>query len=52
LSRGQKLDLIGALVLGPRLNGLGYSTNMKKSLMGFGKEVGKALYLAHTRSRL
>lgn len=51
LSRGENMDLMGALVLGPRLNGLGYSTNMKKSLIDFGQEVGKALYMARIRNQ-
>lgn len=51
LPRGSKPDLIGALMLGPRLNGLGYSTEMKKDLKEYGKEVGKALYMAQVRKR-
>jgi hypothetical protein len=51
LPRNQKPDFIGALVLGSRLNGLGYSTEMKKSLKKLGEEVGKTLYVAQVKKR-
>ncbi|MBI5952589.1 MAG: hypothetical protein HY865_13105 [Chloroflexi bacterium] len=49
--RGQKLDFIGALMLGPRLNELGYSTEMKEQLKIFGKEIGTSLYIAQIKGR-
>jgi hypothetical protein len=49
--RTRKPSLLGALVLGPRLQGLGYSTSMVKSLKKFGEEVGKAFYRAELRSK-
>lgn len=49
--RGKKQDLIGALLLGPRLNELGYSAEMKKSLKKFGEEVGTSLYVAQIKKR-
>ncbi len=49
--RGQRLDFIGALMLGPRLNELGYSTEMKKSLKKFGEEIGTSLYVAQIKRR-
>jgi hypothetical protein len=49
--RSRKPSLMGALMLGPRLQGLGYSTAMQKSLKKFGEEVGKAFYIAELRSR-
>ena len=49
--RGKKQDLIGALLLGPRLNGLGYSAEMKKSLKEFGNKAGTSLYVAQIKKR-
>jgi hypothetical protein len=51
LARSRRPDLIGALVLGARLNGLGYPTEMKKSLRQLGEEVGKSLYVVRSRKR-
>jgi hypothetical protein len=48
--RSRKPSLLGALFLGPRLQGLGYSTAMVKSLKKFGEEVGKAFYAAEVKS--
>ncbi|HEX9386876.1 MAG TPA: hypothetical protein VF918_11200, partial [Anaerolineales bacterium] len=47
--RSRKPSLLGAMLLGPRLQGLGYSTPMLKSLKKFGEEVGKAFYVAEIR---
>lgn len=47
--RSRKPSLLGALVLGPRLQGVGYSTAMAKGLKKFGEEVGKAFYVAEVR---
>jgi hypothetical protein len=49
--RGQRSDFVGALMLGPRLNELGYSFEMKKSLKRFGEEVGISLYVAQVKRR-
>jgi hypothetical protein len=49
--RSRKPSLLGALVLGPRVQGLGYSTAMLKSLKKFGGEVGKAFYAAEIRDK-
>lgn len=51
LPRGRKPDLIGALVLGQRLNGLVYSTAMINKLKSFGQEVGKVLYTVRLRDQ-
>jgi hypothetical protein len=48
--RTRKPSLLGALFLGPRLQGVGYSTPMVKSLKKFGEEVGKAFYVAEMKS--
>ena len=48
--RSRKPSLLGALVLGPRSQGVGYSTPMVKSLKKFGEEVGKAFYVAEMKS--
>jgi hypothetical protein len=47
--RSRKPSLIGALILGRRLQGLGYSTTMLKSLKKFGEQVGKAFYIAEVK---
>lgn len=47
--RSRKPSLLGALVLGPRSQGLGYSTAMLKSLKKFGEEAGKAFYVSEVR---
>jgi hypothetical protein len=47
--RSRKPTLLGALVLGRRLDGLGYSTSMLERLKNFGEEVGKAFYFAEIR---
>jgi len=47
--RSRKPSLLGALFLGPRLQGVGYSTAMIKSLKKFGEEVGKAFYAAEIK---
>ena len=44
--RSRKPTLLGALFLGPRLQRVGYSTSMIKSLKKFGEDVGKAFYAA------
>jgi hypothetical protein len=49
--RARKPSVLGALVLGPRLQGLGYSTEMMKSLKNFGEVVGKAFYIAQLKDR-
>jgi hypothetical protein len=49
--RGQGSDFVGALMLGPRLSKLGYSTEMKKSLQKFGEEIGTSLYIAQIKGR-
>jgi hypothetical protein len=49
--RTRKPSLMGALVLGPRSQGLGYSTEMQKGLKKFGEVVGKAFYVAELKSR-
>lgn len=51
LPRTRKPDFIGALMLGSRMNELGYSTEMKKSLQKLGEEIGKTLYFAQIRKR-
>ena len=48
--RSRKPSLLGGLFLGPRLQGVGYSTPMVKSLKKFGEEVGKAFYAAEVKS--
>ncbi|HSL29107.1 MAG TPA: hypothetical protein VK900_07905 [Anaerolineales bacterium] len=48
--RSRKPSFLGALVLGPRLKGLGYSTAIVKSLKKLGEEVGKAFYLAELKN--
>jgi hypothetical protein len=48
--RSREPSLLGALVLGPRSQGVGYSTSMVKSLKKFGEEVGKAIYVAEMKS--
>jgi len=50
IPRSRKPSLLGALFLGPRLQGMGYSTAMVKSLQKFGEEVGKAFYAAEIKS--
>ena len=49
--RGKKQNIIGALLLGSRLNELGYSTEMKKKLKKFGEEVGTSLYIAQIKNK-
>lgn len=49
--RSRKPSLLGVLVLGPRLQGVGYSTAMVKNLKKFGEEVGKAFYAAEVKSK-
>jgi hypothetical protein len=49
--RSRKPSLLGALVLGPRSQGLGYSTAMLKNLKKFGEEVGKAFYVSEVRGK-
>jgi len=49
--RARKPSLIGALVLGPRLTKLGYSTDMKRSLQKFGETAGKVFYIAELKSQ-
>jgi hypothetical protein len=49
--RSRKPSVLGALVLGPRVQGVGYSTAMVKSLKKFGEEVGKVFYAAELRSK-
>jgi len=49
--RSRKPSLSGALFLGPRLQGVGYSTDMLKSLKKLGEEVGKAFYVAEMKSK-
>jgi len=44
--RSRKPTILGALFLGPRLQGMGYSTALVKSLKKFGEDVGKAFYAA------
>ncbi len=51
VTRTRQPSLMGALVLGPRLQGLGYSTEMQESLKKFGEEVGKAFYIAQLKER-
>jgi hypothetical protein len=48
---GRKPDLVGALILGPRLNEFGYSSEMKKRLKTFGEQVGKVFYIAQLRKQ-
>jgi hypothetical protein len=48
-ARGRKSDFVGALMLGPRLNEFGYSSEIKKRLKAFGEQVGKTLYIAQVR---
>ena len=49
--RGRKPSLLGALLLGPRLKKVGYSTEMERSLKKLGEEAGKALYVAEVKGR-
>lgn len=51
IPRARKPNFIGALVLGPRLNGLGYPTPMLKGLKKLGEDVGKAFYIAQLKHR-
>jgi len=48
--RSRKPSLLGILFLGPRLQGVGYSTAMLKSLKKFGADVGKTFYAAEIQS--
>jgi len=50
IPRSRKHSLLGALFLGRRVQGVGYSTPMVKSLKKFGEEVGKAIYAAEMKS--
>ena len=50
IPRSRKPSLLGALFLGRRVQGVGYSTPMVKSLKKFGEEVGKAIYAAEMKS--
>jgi hypothetical protein len=50
IARSRKPSLLGALFLGPRAQGVGYSTPMVKSLKKFGEDVGEALYAAEVKS--
>ena len=50
IARSRKPSLLGALFLGPRAQGVGYSTPMVKSLRKFGENVGEALYAAEVKS--
>lgn len=50
IARSRKPSLLGALFLGPRSQGVGYSTPMVKSLRKFGEDVGEALYAAEVKS--
>jgi hypothetical protein len=49
IPRSRKPSLLGALFLGPRAQGVGYSTPMVKSLKKFGEDVGEALYAAEVK---
>jgi hypothetical protein len=49
LKRASKPDFLGVLALGPRENGVGYSSSVLKSLKKFGVEAGKVLYIAKLR---
>lgn len=51
LSHGRKFDFVGALVLGPRSDGLRYSDGMLKKLKSFGREIGKVLYIARIQDQ-
>lgn len=51
IPRNRKPSFVGALMLGPRLSAFGYSTDMRKSLIRFGEEAGKALYIARVGKR-
>jgi len=48
---GRKSDFVGALVLGQRLDGLGYPTARIKKLKSFGQEAGKVLYTARLQGQ-
>lgn len=50
IPRSREPSLLGTLFLGPRLQGVGYSTPMVKSLKKFGEEVGKAIYAAEVKN--
>lgn len=49
VTRGNRLDFHGVLALGPRLDGLGYSSTLCAGLQRLGAEAGKAIYLAKLR---
>ena len=49
LKRASRPEFLGAMALGKRENGLGYSSAMLRSLKQFGVEAGKVLYVAKLR---
>ena len=49
LKRASKPEFLGALALGLRENGVGYSSAVLKSLKKFGAEAGKVFYIAKLR---
>lgn len=49
LKRASKPDFLGALALGKRRNGVGYSSPVLKSLKKFGADAGRVLYIAKLR---
>jgi hypothetical protein len=51
LDRHSKLDFLGVMRLGKRLNGQGYSSALRIIIQQLGKEVGKALYLAELHQK-
>ena len=46
---GQNSDLIGALLLGPRITETGYSSEMKDCLRKLGEEIGTSFYLSQVK---
>ena len=49
VARARHPELVGVLALGPRQDGSGYSTVMKKGLRDLGIEAGKAIHIARLR---
>jgi hypothetical protein len=50
VARARHPDLVGVLALGPRQDGSGYSTVMKKGLHELGIEAGKAIHIARLKA--
>jgi hypothetical protein len=49
LKRASKPEFLGVIALGPRENGIGYSSSVLRSLQKFGAEAGKVFYIARLR---